>query len=289
LRAFRGYEIKEGILREPFGSRTASEITPQDIDTWLTSHCKTNATANRYRAFFSLAFRLGMENVKIDSNPARLVRRRREDNERSRFLSRDEYKKLSRVIQRDHPKQHPSFVFSVFTGMRWSEQFSLVWQQVDLDRRVVRLTKTKSGSPRNVPLNSEAYAAIQNQRESVAHGPNDLVFPLPGPTADYRWWFMPALANARITGVTWHTLRHTFCSWAAMEGLSLKVIQTLAGHKTITMTARYAHLAPDTSIAASEQIVGSSEPRIGGKTATKTATRGKNASKKMTSKSPIND
>ena len=58
-----------------------------------------------------------------------------------------------------------------------------------------------------------------------------------------------------IGHVTWHTLRHTFCSWAAMEGLSLKVIQILAGHKTITMAARYSHLAPDTTVEASERIV----------------------------------
>jgi len=47
------------------------------------------------------------------------------------------------------------------------------------------------------------------------------------------------LKEAKIAGYTWHSNRHTFCSWLAMAGRSMKDIQTLAGHKTITMAARY--------------------------------------------------
>ena len=54
---------------------------------------------------------------------------------------------------------------------------------------------------------------------------------------------------------TLRTARHTFCSWLAMAGVSLKEIQTLAGHKTITMAARYAHLSPDAAASASERMV----------------------------------
>jgi hypothetical protein len=59
-----------------------------------------------------------MENGKVNSNPARLVRPRKENNARVRYLSRDEYRKLSGVIVRDFPQQHPAFVVSVYTGMR---------------------------------------------------------------------------------------------------------------------------------------------------------------------------
>ena len=129
------YKTKDSILREPFGARPASAITPQEIDEWLSKHCKTNASANRYRAFFSLAYRLGMENGKVSSNPARLVRLRTEHNARMRFLSRAEYAELLGIIQRDNPQQAPAFILSVYTGMRWGEQFSLEWGQVDLKRR----------------------------------------------------------------------------------------------------------------------------------------------------------
>jgi len=253
LKTWVDYEWKERDLREPFGSRPAAEITPQEIDRFLTARCKTPATANRFRAFFSLCYRIGMENGKVASNPARLVRMRRENNARLRFLSRDEYKKLSEIILRDCPEQHPAFVVSVYTGMRWGEQFSLAWNQVDLKRGIIRLTETKNGSARNVPLNSIALDALRKQQATVPHKPADRVFPDAG---DYcRFWFEPAIKDAELTGYTWHCNRHTFCSWLAMAGVSIKEIQTLAGHKTITMAARYAHLSPDAAASASERMV----------------------------------
>ena len=44
-------------------------------------------------------------------------------------------------------------------------------------------------------------------------------------------------------GVTFHTTRHTFGSWLAIRNVSIKAIQELMGHKDISMTMRYAHLA----------------------------------------------
>src|SRR5512139_3863433 len=45
--------------------------------------------------------------------------------------------------------------------------------------------------------------------------------------------------------VTFHTLRHTFASWLALQGESLMTIRELLGHKSFAMTQRYAHLMPD--------------------------------------------
>lgn len=45
--------------------------------------------------------------------------------------------------------------------------------------------------------------------------------------------------------LTFHSLRHTFASWLALQGETLQVIAELLGHKTIEMTMRYAHLIPD--------------------------------------------
>jgi integrase len=255
LKTTHDYVAKHLVLREPFGERPADSVTPQEIDQFLSKHCKTPATANRYRAYFSLCYRLGMENGKTTANPARLVRMRTEHNARMRFLSRDEYTKLLGIIERDNPEQVPAFIVSVYTGMRWGEQFSLEWGQVDLKRKVVRLTKTKNGSARNVPLNSVALEALTKQRKAVPHDADKPVFPRPGPRSDCRWWFEPALTEVKISDYTWHNNRHTFCSWLAMAGVSTKEIQVLAGHKTITMAARYAHLSPEATASASERLV----------------------------------
>jgi integrase len=253
FRTAADYDWKHRTLAEPFGSRAAADVTPQEIDKWLAGNCKTPATANRFKAFFSLCYRLGMENGKVAVNPARIVRTRKEDNARLRFLSRDEYGKLLKIIQRDHPRQVPAFTVSVYTGMRWGEQFGLIWSQVDLKNRKIWLTRTKNSTARNVPLNSTALSALHEQRSLVSHKPTDPVFPEAGNYC--RFWFEPSIVAAKISDYTWHCNRHTFCSWLAMAGVSLKEIQELAGHKTITMSARYAHLSPEATLTATERMV----------------------------------
>jgi integrase len=68
--------------------------------------------------------------------------------------------------------------------------------------------------------------------------PEDVVFGI----GDNKKWWEVALSDAKIKNFRWHDLRHTFCSRLAQAGVSLKVIQEAAGHKTIAMSARYAHM-----------------------------------------------
>lgn len=239
----RNYVSKAAIVREALGNLTAADITPQEIDRWLRSHCKTAATSNRYKAFISLCYREGLSNGKVTVNPARLVRRRKESVGRLRFLSKAEYASLSKITAQRFPSHLAEFIVSCHSGMRLGEQYTVEWSQVDLDHRVIDLTKTKNGSRRTVQLNADSVAAIVSVKPAKP-SPDDRVFVRDGESFDNRSWFQPCLEEAKITGYVWHSNRHTFCSWLAMAGASIKEIQELAGHKSITMAARYAHLSP---------------------------------------------
>jgi site-specific recombinase XerD len=58
--------------------------------------------------------------------------------------------------------------------------------------------------------------------------PFDPIFPMDATgTGFYREWFTPTLTKAGIAGYNWHANRHTFCSWLAMGGASIKEIQVL--------------------------------------------------------------
>jgi integrase len=281
----RSYKSKAAIVSNALGSRPAADLTPQELERWLRGHCKTAATSNRYKAFISLCYREGIRNGKVTINPARLVRHRREGAGRLRFLSREEYDRLYSVIARRFPQHLAEFIVSVHTGMRLSEQYSNTWSQVHFDRRTIELTKTKNGSARTVHLNSDAVAAIQSVKHPL-HKPSDPVFPREGVKGrfDTRSWFQPCLEEAEITGYVWHANRHTFCSWLAMAGASIKEIQEAAGHKTITMSARYSHLSPAHKLSVVERIAGTAlkqspasdktatMPKRKKRTATKTAT-----------------
>ncbi len=54
-----------------------------------------------------------------------------------------------------------------------------------------------------------------------------------------------AVRYVKLEDVTFHTLRHTFASWAIIKGASLKELQELLWHASLTMTMRYAHLSPE--------------------------------------------
>ncbi|HLL22876.1 MAG TPA: tyrosine-type recombinase/integrase [Kofleriaceae bacterium] len=62
---------------------------------------------------------------------------------------------------------------------------------------------------------------------------------------EMKWPLWRACKRAGLRRIGWHVLRHTFASHLAMRGAPLKAIQELLGHATITMTMRYAHLAPE--------------------------------------------
>jgi integrase len=249
----RNYESKAEIVREsPLGSRPASEITPQELDRWLKTR-KTNATSNRYKAFVSLCYREGISNGKVSVNPARLLRGKRERGGRLRFLSRDEYDRLCLAITARAPEKLSEFVISVHSGMRLSEQFTVQRSQVHFDRRTVELTDTKNGSARTVHLNSIAINALKTVI-SPGMKPSALIFGTQAKQVSVRHWFLPSLDDAKIEGYVWHANRHTFCSWLALAGASIKDIQEAAGHKNITMSARYAHLTPEHRLSVVERL-----------------------------------
>jgi integrase len=245
----RNIKSRIGKVLPDFGERVAESIRPEEIDAWLTAHTSTAATANRYRALFSLVFREAIRNGKVSSNPARLVRQRHEDNARIRWLEKDEEKRLRAVIAERYSNHIPELDIALGTGMRLSEQYGLTWESVDFKRKEIRLSKTKNYSGRSIPMNSLVLNAFKKLRDSAGKD-SVRVFPINNP----RKWFERALRLAKIKRFRWHDCRHTFCSNLAMQGANLKIIQTLAGHKTIAITARYAHLDDAALRAALDQL-----------------------------------
>ena len=103
-----------------------------------------------------------------------------------------------------------------------------------MSRGVIGLELTKGGRRREVPLNGDS------DRTLVGLGPkaDGRVFK----TRSIQTFYNNAVQAAKLDDVNFHTLRHTFASWAVIRGVTLK---ELLGHASLAMTTRYAHLAPE--------------------------------------------
>jgi site-specific recombinase XerD len=226
-------------------------IRPADIDTWLDAHGWTPATKNRYKNVFGKTFKIALADGKVSGNPARLVEQRAENNTRIRFLTEEEEKRFRVTINAKFQMHLEEFDIALNTGMRKSEQFTLEWPELSFERKRIALDETKNGSKREIPLNRTSFEAFERLYAKRPKGQRSgRVFAIKDP----RGWFEGAVSDANVPNFHWHDLRHTFISRLVMKGVSLRTVQELAGHKTISMTVRYAHLAPEHNQAAIEKL-----------------------------------
>jgi integrase len=242
-------------LKEEFGNMPADKIRPVDINEYLNDEDKdySPATKNKHLTAMNMIYR---EAVKADLlpedfiNPCRRVGYRKEPVGRIRHLSIEEENRILREIKyRNYEYYADHYLIGVLTGMRRGEQFSLAWRDVDLDRARVMLDRTKNGDPRIVELSPralECFIRLWDARDKRKTD-QDAVFVSDHRDLAYkdpRMWFGAICADLKLEDVTWHILRHTFVSRLVMSGKPLTLVQKLAGHKTLRMTERYAHLAP---------------------------------------------
>lgn len=268
-RLMRNYEGPGELLRADLGNLSAEELRPADIADWVRKRGIGPAAFNRYRSFISGCFREGQRNGLVAVNPARLLASRREPRGRERFLSRDkEYPRVLQAMHKQFPDRVRAFVFSVFSGARLGEQFHLHWPEVNFDTEEITFLDTKNGEHRRIPMGSVLLELLTEMRAETK-SKRGLVFgdlrefcclpaaPLEEGVGEEGYspkWFRELCVAEGIEHYTWHNNRHTFCSWLAIDGASLKEIQDLAGHKDIKTSARYSHLSPDSRRSAMERL-----------------------------------
>ena len=153
------------------------------------------------------------------------------------------------------------YATAVYTGMRQGEIAALRWDCVDLDRRIIVVSRsfdgpTKAGDVRYVPMLNVLHPIL---REWRLRCPGELVFPnLKGEmhqpkdrifcerfqkVLDAAGFARPA-EGRRVHYIRFHDLRHTFASQWMMSGGDLFKLQRILGHKSTELTQRYSHLSP---------------------------------------------
>ena len=176
------------------------------------------------------------------------------NNERVRWLNQDppaltndEESRLRAVIRRHCPEREAQFDLALNSGLRLSEQHGLLWKHVDWDRKLATIELGKgSGRIEHVVLNSQALRALSKLRARLGPGEAEAAEqPVCEGTAwDHREWWDDVRREAGVKDFDWHDLRHTFASRLVMRDVNILAVQKLMRHATLSVTLRYAHLAP---------------------------------------------
>ena len=172
---------------------------------------------------------------------------------RARFLSDAELARLMRAAEAAGPVLNAAVVVSICTGLRQGELLRLTWADIDLERASLRVMESKTDTPRAVHLAPPAVAALRAVRALplVSLG---RVFVLENGTAldrsllTSRW--KSIRRNAGLADTRWHDLRHCAASYLLQAGATLAEVGSVLGHKSPSVTARYAHLIVGKPLAA---------------------------------------
>lgn len=206
----------------------------------------SNGTVNRYLSVLSKTFSNAVTEWHLmQDNPLRRVSKKKEPQGRVRYLSDDERARLLDACKRsEYPPLYLIVLFALTTGMRRGELFGLRWQDIDLERHVATLHKTKNQERRSVPVVPEVEALLR-EHGKVRRLDTDRVFLTGGSSEQWRFdkaWYA-ALKDAKVKGFRFHDLRHTAASYLAMSGATTAEIAAVLGHRTLQMVKRYAHMS----------------------------------------------
>ena len=187
-------------------------------------------------------------------NPVSKVKFRKEAKGRLRWLEIEEEHYLLAELPTSSLKA--LVTVGIHCGLRiQAEALTLTWDSVDLKRGIltVEAAYAKNGRTRSIPLNSTVLGALNALKAPAA---NEYVFVNEKglPYHSIASIFKRACRRANLTGVTPHTLRHTFASRLVMAGVDLRTVQELGGWQTLAMVERYAHLSPAHKAQAVERI-----------------------------------
>lgn len=258
----RSYDSLETIMRlhlvPHWGRLRLDEIAPQAVAKWLAEKSDEGlapATVEKIRAMFGRSFELGRQwsIPGSDKNPVRGVRGPKFDNRRQRFLSASEAGRLLKVAGYSRNKLlRPIVGLLLLTGARVSELLHAEWRHIDLDRRSWLIPVTKNGKARHVPLSQAAIDIIKKLPGSekcqwlVAN-------PETGkPFVSIKHAWQKTRTDALLPDLRIHDLRHSAASFLVAAGIDLFTVGKILGHRQITSTAIYAHLANETLLSAVE-------------------------------------
>ena len=229
-------------LEDPLANKSLAALKSSDLAAWRDARLKEGKAASTIRlnlAIISHLYTVASKEWGIQGilNPCTNLRMPSPSKSRDRRPTTAELIRIKEEAVKYHRELPTIIDLAVETAMRRSELVLLRRDQIR--GKVAYLEDTKNGDRRMVPLSQKA-------RDLIAALPPRIdgrLFAItPGLVSNY---FPKSCADAGITGLTFHDMRHEATSRLFERGLSMMEVASITGHKTLGMLKRYTHLCPD--------------------------------------------
>lgn len=236
LRTTAMTEVGERVVQALGEDMPVSHVTYELMVDWvgkMRSSGRSQATINRHLAALSAMLTMAHDMRWIQDRPKMPYGKERK--KERRFLTHEE--ELLVLAKLENKPEWALAVFAVETGMRLSEIIGLRWKDFGHSSVTVSMSKNEGG--RTVPLTKRAKAVIETRR-GLDRGP---FASMNRHEASRR--FRQAVLESGVSpeGLVFHSLRHTCASRLVMAGVDIRRVQAWMGHRTISSTMVYAHLA----------------------------------------------
>lgn len=232
-----------------FGQRRKLDtITEGDLDEYI-AHLEdlgnSNGTINRKLAALSKVMSFAVDRGGMKRKPK--IERKKETQGRIRYLTaEEEVLALTTLALWSKDDHHDAFVVLVDTGIRMGELFRIEARDIDFRHNMLSVWQTKADLPRSVPMTKRVRAVLE--RRAKAGGK---LFDYDHPWFRHTWDRLRShMGMTNDPQFVPHALRHTTASRLIQRGIGIAVVKQWLGHKTISVTMRYAHLAPANLMAA---------------------------------------
>jgi integrase len=216
-------------LGHPICKRRVKELSERDFAIYRDQRLKqvSPSSVKRELATVHNCFEVARTEwgVAARVNPLSGLRLPVPNDQRDRRLQPGELDRLLSAAATTRTKHLSEIIlFAIETGMRRGEIVSIKWRDVDLQRRSVRLTQTKNGHPRTIPLSKAAIALLTVQNGSCDDS-ESRVFAITGNALRLAWERVKTKAG--IEDLRFHDLRHEAISRFFGKGLSVPEVSRL--------------------------------------------------------------
>lgn len=220
-------------------------------------------TVNRWTSAVTTVVNFSYKHKRIGVNPCHGFGQLNENTAEMQFWEQVELSRFLAFTNKKYPEHHTMrwvhivYLIALNTGLRAGEIWGLKVKDINLDRKFIRVERqflkehrkfsvTKGKNIRNVPCNSILRTELQ---ELMSHREtrNSLLFKTENETAIFHSnfrsrFFDKDIKESGTRPIRFHDLRHTSISMMVDSGISLNVVQAIAGHANIKTTMKYVHL-----------------------------------------------